>query len=106
MKEKVTRLFGQVDMTEGQPWKKIVIFTLPMLIGNVAQQLYNTVDTIVVGKYIGDEALGAVGSAGAILICCWCCLWVLPWAQASWYPSILAPGTGRICQKLLVLPLH
>ena len=66
MKEKVTRLFGQVDMTEGQPWKKIVIFTLPMLIGNVAQQLYNTVDTIVVGKYIGDEALGAVGSAGAI----------------------------------------
>lgn len=64
--EKMTRLFGQVDMTEGLPWKKIVIFTLPMLIGNVAQQLYNTVDTIVVGKYIGDEALGAVGSAGAI----------------------------------------
>lgn len=66
MKEKVTRLFGQVDMTEGKPWKQIVIFTFPMLIGNVAQQLYNTVDSIVVGKYVGDNALAAVGSASPI----------------------------------------
>lgn len=66
MLEKVTRLFGQVDMTEGDPWKKIVAFTVPMLIGNVAQQLYNTVDSIVVGKYVGDNALAAVGSASPI----------------------------------------
>lgn len=66
MLEKVTRLFGQVDMTEGIPWKKIVAFTVPMLIGNVAQQLYNTVDSIVVGKYVGDNALAAVGSASPI----------------------------------------
>ncbi len=66
MIEKVTRLFGQVDMTEGIPWKKIVAFTVPMLIGNVAQQLYNTVDSIVVGKYVGDNALAAVGSASPI----------------------------------------
>ncbi len=66
MMEKVTRLFGQVDMTEGTPWKKIVAFTVPMLIGNVAQQLYNTVDSIVVGKYVGDNALAAVGSASPI----------------------------------------
>ncbi|MDE7222887.1 MAG: MATE family efflux transporter [Acetatifactor sp.] len=66
MLEKVTRLFGQVDMTEGQPWKKIVVFTIPMLIGNVAQQLYNTVDSIVVGKYVGDNALAAVGSASPV----------------------------------------
>lgn len=66
MLEKVTRLFGQVDMTEGEPWKKIVAFTVPMLIGNVAQQLYNTVDSIVVGKYVGDNALAAVGSASPI----------------------------------------
>ena len=39
-------------MTVGTPWKSILFFTLPMLIGNVAQQLYNTVDSIVVGKYI------------------------------------------------------
>lgn len=64
--KKLPRLFGQVDMTEGEPWKKIVAFTVPMLIGNVAQQLYNTVDSIVVGKYVGDNALAAVGSASPI----------------------------------------
>ena len=59
--------FGPVDMTEGEPWKKILLFTVPMLVGNIAQQLYNTVDSIVVGKYVGDNALAAVGSAGPIL---------------------------------------
>jgi len=66
MLEKMTRLFGQVDMTQGRPWEKIVVFTIPMLIGNIAQQLYNTVDSIVVGKYVGDNALAAVGSASPI----------------------------------------
>lgn len=60
------QLFAPSDMTTGQPWKKIVIFTVPMIIGNIAQQLYNTVDSIVVGQYIGDNALAAVGSAGPI----------------------------------------
>ena len=60
-------LFAPVDMTEGAPWKKIVAFAVPMLIGNIAQQLYNTVDSIVVGRYVGDNALAAVGSAGPIL---------------------------------------
>lgn len=61
------KLFAPADMTIGSPWKSIVLFTLPMLIGNVAQQLYNTVDSIVVGRYIGDNALAAVGSAGPIV---------------------------------------
>lgn len=56
-----------VDMTEGTPWKKIVLFAVPMLVGNIAQQLYNTVDSVVVGNYVGDNALAAVGSAGPIL---------------------------------------
>ena len=60
------KLFATVDMTEGRPWEKILIFTFPMLLGNIAQQLYNTVDSVVVGKYIGDNALAAVGSAGPI----------------------------------------
>lgn len=60
------KLFAVVDMTEGRPWEKILIFTFPMLLGNIAQQLYNTVDSVVVGKYIGDNALAAVGSAGPI----------------------------------------
>ena len=60
------KLFAPVDMTEGTPWKKIVMFAIPMLIGNIAQQLYSTVDSIVVGKYVGDNALAAVGSAAPI----------------------------------------
>lgn len=63
----IKQLFAQVDMTEGKPWEKIVAFTIPMLIGNIAQQLYNTVDSVVVGNYVGDNALAAVGSAGPIL---------------------------------------
>lgn len=61
------KLFAPVDMTVGKPWKDIVIFTVPMLIGNIAQQLYNTVDSVVVGQFVGDNALAAVGSAGPIL---------------------------------------
>ncbi len=58
---------SSIDMRVGAPWKSILWFTLPMLIGNIAQQLYNTVDSIVVGEYIGDNALAAVGSAGPIV---------------------------------------
>lgn len=65
--EKLKQLFQATDMTTGSPWKRIVIFTLPMLLGNIAQQLYSTVDSIVVGKYVGDNALAAVGSAAPIL---------------------------------------
>ena len=60
---KLKKLFEPTDMTVGAPWKSIVLFSVPMLIGNIAQQLYNTVDSIVVGHYVGDNALAAVGSA-------------------------------------------
>lgn len=61
------KLFAPVDMTVGKPWKDIVLFTVPMLLGNIAQQLYNTVDSVVVGNYVGDNALAAVGSAGPLV---------------------------------------
>lgn len=54
-------------MTLGRPWKRILEFSVPMLLGNFAQQLYNTADSIIVGKYVGDNALAAVGSASPIL---------------------------------------
>ena len=60
-------LFSAKDMTQGDPWKRILEFSIPMLIGNIAQQLYNTADSVIVGKYVGDNALAAVGSAGPIL---------------------------------------
>jgi len=61
------KLFAPTDMTKGTPWKSIAMFTFPMLIGNVAQQLYSTVDSIVVGQYEGKNALAAVGSSLPIL---------------------------------------
>ena len=60
-------LFSAKDMTLGSPWKRIAEFSIPMLLGNLAQQLYNTVDSVVVGHYVGDNALAAVGSAMPIL---------------------------------------
>lgn len=55
------------DLTQGNEGKQILIFAVPMLIGNVFQQLYNVVDSIVVGKYIGSVALAAVGASFPIL---------------------------------------
>lgn len=66
-KMNLNRFFTAQDMTVGKPWKQITQFAVPMLIGNLAQQLYSTVDTIVVGKYVGDNALSAVGSSSPIL---------------------------------------
>ena len=60
-------MFAAKDMTQGRPWKRIMEFAIPMLIGNFAQQLYNTADSIIVGKFVGDNALAAVGSAMPIL---------------------------------------
>ena len=60
-------LFAAKDMTLGSPWKRIMEFSIPMLLGNLAQQLYNTADSIIVGHYVGDNALAVVGSAMPIL---------------------------------------
>ena len=60
-------MFSAKDMTLGSPWKRILEFSVPMLLGNIAQQLYNTADSVIVGHYVGDNALAAVGSASPIL---------------------------------------
>lgn len=62
----IKKLFEPTDMTAGTPWKRILAFSIPLLIGNIAQQLYNTVDSTVVGRYVGDNALAAVGSASPL----------------------------------------
>ena len=56
-----------MDMTEGVIWKQLVAFALPLLIGNLFQQLYNTVDSIVVGNFVSTQALAAVGSVTPII---------------------------------------
>ncbi len=55
------------DMTSGSIIKQIVLFSLPLMLGNVFQMLYNTVDSVVVGNYVGKEALAAVGSTTMIV---------------------------------------
>ena len=57
----------QQDMTKGSPLPVILSFTIPLIIGNVFQQLYNMADTIIVGRYVGAGALAAVGSTGTIM---------------------------------------
>ena len=54
-------------MTEGAIWKNILLFALPLMLGNIFQQLYNMVDTIIVGRFVGADALAAVGSTGTIM---------------------------------------
>ena len=51
------------DMTAGSPSKILVTFALPMILGNVFQQLYNIVDSVVVGNFVGSDALAAVGAS-------------------------------------------
>lgn len=55
------------DMTQGVIWKHLIAFALPLMIGNLFQQLYNTVDSIVVGNYVSKQALAAVGSTTSII---------------------------------------
>ena len=55
------------DMTTGNPVKLILLFSIPLLIGNIFQQFYNMVDTIIVGRFIGVEALAAVGTTSSMV---------------------------------------
>lgn len=54
------------DLTKGSPAKLILMFTVPLLIGNVFQQFYNMVDMIIVGQTLGKNALAAVGATGSL----------------------------------------
>ena len=55
-----------LDMTKGSPIKLLLTFSLPMLLGNLFQQFYNMIDAAIVGKFVGPNALGAVGATGSI----------------------------------------
>ncbi len=55
------------DMTKGNPVKLILLFSIPLLIGNVFQQFYSMVDTIIVGRFVGVDALAAVGATGSMV---------------------------------------
>ena len=54
-------------MTKGRPWRLIAGFALPVLLSQIFQQLYNTADTLIVGRFLGDGALAAVSSSGPLI---------------------------------------
>ena len=94
-KEKVNQI------TEGVIWKQLLLFFFPIVFGTFFQQIYNTADTIVVGRFVGKQALAAVGGSasqianlivgffvglssgaavciffnGSVTVCCKCCRW-------------------------------
>lgn len=57
----------KLDLTQGSIWKVIIAFSIPLLVGNLFQQLYNAVDSWVVGNYVGKEALAAVGASTPVI---------------------------------------
>ena len=67
MAGKLSAFFGAQDMTVGKPSTNLLRFSVPLLIGNIAQQLYSTVDSIVVGTYVGDGALASIGASGPVI---------------------------------------
>ena len=57
----------ELDMTKGKPSGLVIRFIIPLIIGNIFQQLYNMVDTIIVGQFVGVKALAAVGATGTVM---------------------------------------
>ena len=58
---------GKNNLTEGSVYQKIIFFALPILVGQIFQQLYNTFDSLIVGRFLGDQALAAVSSSGSLI---------------------------------------
>ena len=54
------------DMTEGNIWKHLFSFAIPLLLGNLFQQTYNMIDTAIVGQYLGEEKLASVGASSSV----------------------------------------
>ena len=88
------------NLTEGRPLKLLFFFALPMVAGNLFQQLYNMVDTMVVGKFVGEDAVAAVGSSFPIVflsVAVASGLWWprgCPWAATWWSPSSSGRGAS------------
>ena len=79
-------------LTTGRPWRVILVFCIPLLIGNVVQQLYQIADAMIVGRTLGVDALAAVGSTGSLLFL----LIGFAWGMTSGFaiPTAQAFGAG------------
>ena len=82
------------DMTSGSPGRLIILFAIPLMLGNICQQLYTMVDTMVVGQIAGVEALAALGAVDFLL-------WVVTGISTGFSsPSIMVQRILKICVNL------
>ncbi|WP_029501668.1 MATE family efflux transporter [Lachnoclostridium phytofermentans] len=88
------------DMTQGSPTRLLVHFAVPMLIGNLFQQLYSMVDSIVVGNVVGDSALAAVGSTWALNFCFRPFICNRVWLGSCWSGNCYDYSTGSISNRM------
>ena len=85
------------DMSKGSPARLIISFMLPVLAGNIFQQFYNVVDSVIVGQFLGVNALAAVGSTGSVVFL----VWGLVTGLTSGFSVILAQKFGAGDRKAL-----
>ena len=83
----------QQDLTTGNITGRLLQFALPMMLGNLLQQLYNVADTLIVGRFLGADALAAVGSSYTLMTFLTSVLLASAWAAAPFSPFSLAGMT-------------
>ena len=65
-REQGKQIKKRIDLTEGSPGRRLLLFALPMILGNLFQQFYNMADSMIVGNFVGEDALAAVGASYAL----------------------------------------
>ena len=88
-----------VDLTEGSIWKNLLTFTLPLLFSALLQQLYNTADLLIVGRFAGKVDMAAIGACGAITLLVVALFMGFPPGHRFSSPNITALKTAKNFQK-------
>lgn len=84
---------GTKNMTSGDYRRVIIDFALPLMLSLLFQQLYNAADSLIVGRFLGKEALAGVSSSGTLILLLVNFFPALHWVRASWWPAISVQGT-------------
>lgn len=92
------------DLTKGPVIRSMLLFAVPMILGDLLQQCYNIADTLIVGQFLGRNALAAVGSAFTLMTFLTSVILGLAWAAARCFPCGSASGTKPPCGKTCVRP--
>ena len=91
----------QKSLTQGAVGKTLILFSLPMIAGNLLQQLYNIADTLIVGKFLGSGALAAVGSSYTLMTFLTSVFRGFVWEAVQYFPYGSGKGKRRSFRKVL-----